>query len=1230
VAAAAVLTLLAAPARAADFTVTATHDAGDGVCDATCTLRDAIAQTGASDRVILPAGEYQLAQGALELTGDTIVGAGARTTTIEGQDDRVLYVTEDANQVSGVTITGGESFGAPFSAVGGGILVRFPGVSLTLVESTVRENEALQGGGIANLGTLTVVRSTVSQNTAFGATNGAEGGGIYSEGTTTLQNSTVSGNLAVSGESSDAAGGGIYVDFGTFVAESTTVAANQADIGSAIYRDPSGSVTLSHTIVDNGGGPLFACFGAPFGGDTNIVDHDSCGPNPADPLLGPLADYGGPTDTHAITDGLSPAVDGGNDCEPIDQRGFSRVNDCDIGAFEFGAGAEFQIVNTTEDHVPDGCDDLANGDCTLREAVTQDDATLINLADDGPYELEEELVIGRSLAIIGVAHDLAEIGPAVPSESSRLLSIATGRDVQLIGLRITGGDNDNGLGGGIFVATGANLIVEGSEIVGNTAASGGGIWHAGDALTLLSTTVAGNVAEGDGVNDLGRGGGVALAPGSEAPRFMNTTFSGNRADGLGGGIYTQRSMDLMNVSIVDNQAPPRGPEDIGKGGGLYQAFTGIEQTTASNTLLAENVNGGCGGTQNFPIASTRGLLDELGTTLPSCNVTNPGDNIIDDAVIGPLAENGGRTRTHALLPGSPAINAGGDPCHPFDQRGIPRPADETWCDIGAFEVELSAVNTFADDGTPAGCTPAHCTLRERVDEASMADVIVLQAGTYELTRGEPLALDAVLAILGAGARATTIDANGLSRIGYVAENAVATIGDVTITGGDADASDEPNVGEGGAFFVDGSSVLVLTQAALTGNVASFKGGAISNYGVLQFINSLASGNRAGSAGTAGRGGAIATESDLQSILVQNSTLSGNTAVPNTEFPSQGGGIWLEHDVQLTHLTITGNAATEGAGLFDASGDSSIVATLIAGNDGPECGDPSISQITESHNLSDDTSCAFDGVGDLQGVDPRLAPLANNGGPTNTHALYTGSPAINAADCDPGPGTDQRLEFRAPGPCDIGAYEGSVDPPSSPPPAPPQGGGGGTTQLPPEEEQELPSPEAGETVNALPARGTVKIRLPGTNRFVELEEGQQIPVGTVIDATKGRVTLVAAGGQQATFYDGIFKIGQGKGAKPLTTLTLVEALSCPKAGNAVAAAKKKKKKRRLWGDGSGKFRTKGKHSAATVVGTKWLVEDKCTSTLTRVVRGRVSVRDFVKKKTVIVRAGKKYVARAKKK
>ena len=128
-----------------------------------------------------------------------------------------------------------------------------------------------------------------------------------------------------------------------------------------------------------------------------------------------------------------------------------------------------------------------------------------------------------------------------------------------------------------------------------------------------------------------------------------------------------------------------------------------------------------------------------------------------------------------------------------------------------------------------------------------------------------------------------------------------------------------------------------------------------------------------------------------------------------------------------------------------------------------------------------------------------------------------------------------------------------------------------------------------------------------------------------------MTIVAAsddegGTDTAVFYGGIFRIGQSRGDEPTTILTMTERLRCPKAGNANIAAKGKKKRRR-WGDGERKFRTKGEHSAATVVGTKWLVEDRCKSTLTRVVRGRVSVRDFAKKKTVIVRAGKTYVARA---
>jgi len=176
------------------------------------------------------------------------------------------------------------------------------------------------------------------------------------------------------------------------------------------------------------------------------------------------------------------------------------------------------------------------------------------------------------------------------------------------------------------------------------------------------------------------------------------------------------------------------------------------------------------------------------------------------------------------------------------------------------------------------------------------------------------------------------------------------------------------------------------------------------------------------------------------------------------------------------------------------------------------------------------------------------------------------------------------------------------------------------------------PVVGKIVNAEPARGTVRIKLPKRKHFRRLTEGEQLPVGTIVDTLNGRITLHAAanrngGRATAVFYDGIFKLGQTRGGKPTTVLTLIEKLAGCKAKGKASTARTKKKKRRLWGDGKGRFQTKGKHSAATVVGTKWLVEDRCTSTLTRVARGKVKVTDFVKHKTVLVKKGHKYIARA---
>jgi hypothetical protein len=180
---------------------------------------------------------------------------------------------------------------------------------------------------------------------------------------------------------------------------------------------------------------------------------------------------------------------------------------------------------------------------------------------------------------------------------------------------------------------------------------------------------------------------------------------------------------------------------------------------------------------------------------------------------------------------------------------------------------------------------------------------------------------------------------------------------------------------------------------------------------------------------------------------------------------------------------------------------------------------------------------------------------------------------------------------------------------------------------------LPPPVIYKSVNLLPSSGKVLVKIPGSKKFVLINDGQQVPLGTIVDVRKGRVTLIAAadangGTAQAVFYGGIFKLGQTKARTPITVLSLVEKLTgCKAKGTASIARKKKVRKRRLWGDGKGSFQTKGKHSAATVVGTKWLVEDRCTSTLTKVARGKVKVRDFGKRKTVFVKAGKMYIARA---
>ena len=172
----------------------------------------------------------------------------------------------------------------------------------------------------------------------------------------------------------------------------------------------------------------------------------------------------------------------------------------------------------------------------------------------------------------------------------------------------------------------------------------------------------------------------------------------------------------------------------------------------------------------------------------------------------------------------------------------------------------------------------------------------------------------------------------------------------------------------------------------------------------------------------------------------------------------------------------------------------------------------------------------------------------------------------------------------------------------------------------------PGPVAGVSVGARSVSGTVLVKLPGAKTFVLLSPSV-IKNGAEVDARKGVVEITRSDGGVARFYDGIFKLSQAGG---ITTLTLSEKLTgCPKPKPSTArAAAQKPKTRKLWGDGKGKFRTKGSYSAATVRGTKWLVQDTCTTTLTRVATGVVAVEDFAKRKTILVKQGRRYTARPK--
>jgi hypothetical protein len=369
------------------------------------------------------------------------------------------------------------------------------------------------------------------------------------------------------------------------------------------------------------------------------------------------------------------------------------------------------------------------------------------------------------------------------------------------------------------------------------------------------------------------------------------------------------------------------------------------------------------------------------------------------------------------------------------------------------------------------------TISHAIKLAASGGTINVAPATYR----ENLTIGSSMRILGSGASTTIVDAGRAGSVVSISH------GNVTLSGMTFRNGRSKN-GCCGAGIANGGT-LTLSNSIVSGNIADSGGGGIGNGGTLTLSNSIISANAVNiscSEFCVGEGGGIHNSGRL---VIDNSTISGNAV--NTSCPqgspcltafSGGGGIsntgggavtirnstisgnralvagaiknlGIASKVAIINSTVSGNSSPTSAAIFTwegtvtisnstigrnyaagvivqesfGSGAATLQNSIVANNSGANC----LGVTSKGYNLSRDGSCDFSGPGDLNNTNPILGPLQDNGGPTKTMALLSGSPAVDAGDpsgCKVR--TDQRGEPRPDpedtGGCDIGAYELQTD------------------------------------------------------------------------------------------------------------------------------------------------------------------------------------------------------------
>ncbi|MDQ6623778.1 MAG: right-handed parallel beta-helix repeat-containing protein [Verrucomicrobiota bacterium] len=704
--------LAAASAEAATLTVRSTADAGGSCPGASCTLRQAIATAASGDTInfSLPANSaITLTSAELLINKNlTISGPGANLLTVQRSTAggtpafRIFEINPNSviATISGLTVANGLAPGGGIDNLG----------NLTLTSSTISGNSAnsFSSGGVANNGTLTIVNSTISGNSATfagGLANGAtltitnstisgnsasnDGGGMFNAGgTLTIVNSTIHGNSAAND------GGGIHFGGGTVNVRNTIIAGNTAPAGPDVYGSLA---SQGYNLIGNTSDATI--MGTTTGNQLNV-----------DPVLGPLQNNGGATLTHALLSG-SPAIEGGNSSgSKTDQRGLARpVDDPIFNNATGGDGSDIGAYEVQADQLP-GCNNINrvvnnnndSGSDSLRGVLASVCAgSTITFAPNvrGAINLTSgELLLNKSQNINGPGATLLSVQRSAGAGNFRIFNVTSASGVASIsGLTIANGNSpggNGGNGGGIYnegaTLTLSNCILSGNST--NSSAGGGGVFSSGGALTVRHSTLSGNT---------GGFGGGAINGFQGSVSVNNSTISGNTTNaGNGAGIYISGSSTMGNLTVTNSTISGNSATDLnsgfGRGGGIFNGGVTISVTNSTVAGNSAQFRGGGIESSGFPLVS-RNTIIALNTapsgpdvygTLTSDNFNLIGNNsgvTITPAqfadqigtpgspinpLLGPLQNNGGPTFTRALLSGSPAIDKGNSSSATTDQRGV--------------------------------------------------------------------------------------------------------------------------------------------------------------------------------------------------------------------------------------------------------------------------------------------------------------------------------------------------------------------------------------------------------------------------------------------------------------------------------------------------------------------------------------------------------------------------------